>query len=497
MNYGFLIDNTRCIGCHACSVACKVEHQVPLGVARTWVKYVEKGEFPETRRTFTVTRCNHCADAPCVEICPTSALYQRSDGIVDFDKDRCIGCKACMQGCPYDALYIDPQTETAAKCNFCAHKVEVGLEPPCVVVCPTQAIVAGDLDDPESRLVHLISRHPVQVRKPEKGTQPKLFYIEADAASLVPSAAPPASDYMWSQAPQDILRAMLTPSPESIPSALPLTEAAGAPRRTFGVKEQHRNSWGWKVSAYLWTKSIAAGVFLVPAVRSLMDPTVTLGVGAPLVALFFLALTSVLLIADLRQPKRFLWTLTKPQWRSWLTRGSYLLAAYGGLLTWQLGAGLRLLPNGRPLIALTALAAVGSAVYTAFLFGQAKGRDLWQSSLLAPHLVLQALLTGAAFVEPSWLLWLLPVNAILIAAEVWGRHPTEDARRAAGLIAGKPGLYVGVLGMGTVIPLVLLMLSRSMQHGAVPAAVGGGLALAGLLLWESLFVWAPQQIPNA
>jgi len=121
LNYAFLIDNRRCIGCHACSVACKAEHEVPLGVARTWVKYVEKGVFPETRRTFQVTRCNHCEDAPCVEICPTTALFKRRDGIVDFDPRRCIGCKACMQGCPYDAIYIDPQTETAAKCNFCAH----------------------------------------------------------------------------------------------------------------------------------------------------------------------------------------------------------------------------------------------------------------------------------------------------------------------------------------------------------------------------------------
>jgi len=499
VNYAFLIDNRRCIGCHACSVACKAEHEVPLGVARTWVKYVEKGQFPETRRTFTVTRCNHCEDAPCVEICPTTALYKRRDGIVDFDPRRCIGCKACMQGCPYDALYIDPQTETAAKCNFCAHRVEVGLEPPCVTVCPTQAIVAGDLDDPASRIVHLTGRLPVQVRKPEKGTKPKVFYIEGDAAALVPAEAPPPSDYMWSSAPQPI----------ALP-AMPLTEDAGAPRRTYGVKEQHRNSWGFRVSAYLWTKSIAAGAFVVPALHSMLDSEGSpLRPGAALIAMFFLALTGILLVADLRQPSRFLWTLTKPQWRSWLTRGTYVITAYGLLLGLHILDGLRLLPFRLPtnLAVLTLFAGVATAVYTAFLFGQSKGRDLWQSSLLAPHLVVQALTAGAALVAPSWLLFLLPVNGLLVAGEVWGRHPTEDARRAARLIQDDLRFSTGVLGVGHLLPLAVLWASRDavstaasttgLTVGFTARLLAGGLTLVGLLIWEHLYVQAPQRIPNA
>ncbi len=139
MNYGFVIDNRSCIGCHACSTACKSENEVPLGVYRTWVKYTETGTFPNTQRHFQVTRCNHCANPPCVRICPTEAMYQRDDGIVEFDKDACIGCKACLQACPYDAIYIDPETRTAAKCHFCAHRLDLGLEPSCAVVCPEHA----------------------------------------------------------------------------------------------------------------------------------------------------------------------------------------------------------------------------------------------------------------------------------------------------------------------------------------------------------------------
>jgi Fe-S-cluster-containing dehydrogenase component len=480
MNYAFLIDNRRCIGCHACSVACKAEHEVPLGVARTWVKYVEKGVFPETRRTFQVTRCNHCDDAPCVEICPTKALFRRRDGIVDFDGGRCIGCKACMQGCPYDAIYIDPQTETAAKCNFCAHKVEVGLEPPCVTVCPTQAIVAGDLDDPASRLVHLLGRNPVQVRKPEKGTRPKVFYVDGDAASLVPSAAPPTDSYMWSQAP---------PAASAF-GAMAAAGEGGAPRRTYGVREQHRNSWGWRVSAYLWTKSLAAGCFLVPAIAALGAGVAGPDIVPLVAALFFLAATGALLVWDLRQPRRFLWTLTRPQWRSWLTRGSYIVAAYGALLGLQLLLRLAGRPVPRGLTPLTIFFAAATALYTAFLFGQAKGRDLWQSPLLGPHLVVQALAAGSSLFAPAWLLWLLPLNGLLVAGETWGHHATEDARRAARLIQEDVRFSTGVLAVGHLLPLTLLW-------GTGQAWLAGAMALAGLATWEHLYVQAPQQVPLA
>ncbi|MGH7162078.1 MAG: 4Fe-4S binding protein, partial [Planctomycetota bacterium] len=97
MRWGFVLDQDACIGCHACTVACKQENDVPLGAFRTWVKWIEHGRFPDTRRSAAVLRCNHCEDAPCVEICPTVALHKRADGIVDLDAARCIGCASCMQ----------------------------------------------------------------------------------------------------------------------------------------------------------------------------------------------------------------------------------------------------------------------------------------------------------------------------------------------------------------------------------------------------------------
>jgi hypothetical protein len=349
-----------------------------------------------------------------------------------------------------------------------------------VTVCPTQAIVAGDLDDPASRLVHLLGRNPVQVRKPEKGTRPKVFYVDGDAASLVPSAAPPTDSYLWSQAP---------PAASAF-SAMASTEAAGAPRRTYGVREQHRNSWGWKVSAYLWTKSLAAGCFLVPAVGALGAGTAGPDVASLVAALVFLAATGALLVWDLRQPRRFLWTLTRPQWRSWLTRGSYIIAVYGALLGLQLLLRLTERPVPRGLTPLTLFFAAATALYTAFLFGQAKGRDLWQSPLLGPHLVVQAMAAGSSLFAPGWLLWLLPLNGLLVAGETWGHHATEDARRAARLIQEDVRFSTGVLAAGHLLPLTLLW-------GTGQAWLAGALVLGGLATWEHLYVQAPQQVPLA
>jgi formate-dependent nitrite reductase membrane component NrfD len=143
------------------------------------------------------------------------------------------------------------------------------------------------------------------------------------------------------------------------------------------------------------------------------------------------------------------------------------------------------------LVGVTALLAAGTATYTAFLFGQAKGRDLWQSALLGPHLLVQALTAGAALFAPSWLLVLLPMNGLLVAGEVWGRHATEDARLAARLIQDDRRFTTGVLVLGHLLPLSILW----MPSGLGPSA--SALALVGLFVWEHLYVQAPQRIPLA
>jgi Fe-S-cluster-containing dehydrogenase component len=186
---GFLVDLNNCIGCKACEIACKAENNVPVGSWRLRVKYVDSGLYPEVKRSFTPMRCNHCENAPCARACPVAALHTLPNGIVNVDSDRCIGCAACMMACPYGAIYMDPETNTADKCTFCAHRVESGLEPACVVTCPTEANLFGDLDNPNSRISQYIASHrDVRVRKPEKGTQPKHVYCGGGAVHLEPLA---------------------------------------------------------------------------------------------------------------------------------------------------------------------------------------------------------------------------------------------------------------------------------------------------------------------
>lgn len=532
--YAFVIDQRKCIGCHACTVACKSEHDVPIGVYRTWVKYIEKGEFPNSRRYFLVNRCNHCSDAPCVEICPTKALFKRQDGIVDFDSNRCIGCKSCMQACPYDALYIDPNSHTAAKCNYCAHRTEVGLEPACVVVCPEHAIIAGDLQDSTSEIARIIAREPVRVRKPEQGTRPNVYYLGAEEAAINPEVAveelPPMS--MWSTIlkPQysdeeTIDRSRSLRSLKTINPLKPYQPLERANARVVYDTPKNRAPWGWKVSAYLLTKSIGAGAMVVAAFALVMyglsgvlsnGLNVLLGIGAPVIAGLFIAATLVLLVADLKRPDRAFFLVTKANPTSWLVWGGYILGIFGlvqalwfasGVLGFAAGLRLLLIPA-----ALFGLAAAG---YTAFLFGQAEGRDFWQTPLLLPTLLMQALLAGAASLGllsvilgtgatittllGSVLLATLVMHVFLVMLEVFGGHANSHVATAARYMStgGLRDIFWGPFFIvGSILPIAMIIVALLVPI-ATPAllSIASLLALAGLYAYEHCFVVAGQIVP--
>ena len=528
MKYGFVIDNRKCIGCHACTVACKSEHDVPVGVNRTWVKQVEKGEYPDTRRVFSVMRCNHCTDAPCVDICPTQALYIREDGIVDFDNRRCIGCKGCMQACPYDALYIDPETHTAAKCNYCAHRVDVGLEPACVNVCPEHAIVSGDMENPSSEIAQLLSRQQVTLRKAEKGTQPNIFYINGDEASLNPTATEPKDNYMWSSqsggvghfcryteklvADKNLLQeAAKNSEPKDKRPTTTVEAVMNKTKRVYDVPSKGM-LWGWEVSAYVWTKAISAGLVMVLAFSALLNASYMNDsswysiLGS---ALFFLVLTTVLLVMDLDQPKRFIYVLLRPQWKSWLVKGGYALTIFGGLITLAIASRFFNWGIDKPVLYAAAIIGVVVAVYTAFLFAQAKGRDFWQSPTLAIHMLLHSFIAGTSFLviimyfygwSHSWsipvtflLFGSIGLNLIVTAFELYTTHSTNDAKIAVkSIVSGKYAVrfWAVAIVLGNIIPLILM--SNWGPEGYLIASV---CMLVGSLIHEKIWVEAPQQIP--
>ena len=532
-----VIDHTRCIGCHACTTACKSENVVPVGVTRTYVKHVDVGVFPQVRRAHQVTRCNQCAHAPCVTACPTAAMFKRADGIVDFDKSICIGCKACMAACPYDAIFINPEDHSAEKCNFCAHRIDVGLEPACVVVCPTQAILVGDMNDQSSYVAQIVNREAVNVRRPEKETLPKLFYKGAHQATLDPLAArrPEAGLFMWSEQRE---------SSEHVVSGNPtFNNSSAAALLSYDVS--HSIPWDWRVSLYTWTKGIASGVYLVAALLVLFDylrPGSAIWTTiAPIISGVFLAFTGGLLVWDLEHPARFYMIFTKPQWKSWLVKGAFIVAGFSLVLAVH----LLTIPLARSSSSFAfevfqklpipgILLSVLTAVYTGYLFAQAKARDLWQSPLLPPHLLVQALLLGSAVLLPfaAWvdstlpqglayldfsrpvafpLLWVLAATSLVHVLMIWGEvsltHSTAHARLAIWeMTRGRyrqyfwMGLVLSILG-GLLPSLVLasyLPITNSMSAISISVGIGGApLALIGMMLHEHAYVQAGQSVPLA
>jgi Fe-S-cluster-containing dehydrogenase component len=175
--FGMVIDTMKCVGCMDCVVACKTENNVPEGYNKDWIVQDTRGTFPTLKMEIRSERCNHCDNPPCVSCCPTGASHVHELGkVVLVTKEECIGCKACVASCPYDARFIHPEGY-ADKCTFCIHRTENGQDPACVSVCPTHCMYFGDLDDPNSEIKRLLNSRKNHSLVPEAGTEPRMFYL--------------------------------------------------------------------------------------------------------------------------------------------------------------------------------------------------------------------------------------------------------------------------------------------------------------------------------
>lgn len=218
-----VIDTRKCVGCHACTIACVAENKLPPGVVYRPVVTEEFGEYPNVQLRFTPRPCMQCDNPPCVPVCPVKATWKRPDGIVAVDYDKCIGCRYCLTACPYgartsdfghsylegasegasiddDAATYGPQAPwadapsheygkhwdrsdhqspmgNARKCHFCLHRLEVGQLPSCTTTCIGRATYFGDANDPDSVVTELITKNNVQTLLPQHGTKPRVFYI--------------------------------------------------------------------------------------------------------------------------------------------------------------------------------------------------------------------------------------------------------------------------------------------------------------------------------
>jgi formate-dependent nitrite reductase membrane component NrfD len=382
----------------------------------------------------------------------------------------------------------------------------MSLEPACVIVCPTQAILAGDLDNPGSSVSRVVATQKVSVRKPHKGTQPKLFYVGIEGDLLEPTRISRKDTYFAADRRDGVGHATANDG---------INLAGALAREVYDVP--HPAPGGWKIVAYLWTKAISAGVLLVATILlSLTGQTATVlfNIVCPAVALVGLAATSALLIFDLKRPDRFFYLITKPNFRSWLVIGTYFLLGYGVLGAAWLLCGIFRGSVPEALQWCAAVFAIASACYSAFLFAQAKGRDLWQSPLFLWHLLVQSLVAGSATIliagilmgtspailRPAVLILLisLVVSLAMNMGEIALPHVSEDVRIATRvLVRGElSGRFWGqVVGVGLVAPIILAALAIA---SIVPMAVefiAALLALAGLWWFDELWVKAGQSVP--
>jgi phenylacetyl-CoA:acceptor oxidoreductase subunit 1 len=490
-----VIDINRCVGCQTCTIACKHTNDTPPGVQWRRVLDVEEGEYPDVERLFLVVGCQHCADPPCVPVCPTGATKQRADGLVTMNYDTCIGCGYCAVACPYQARTIVDDAEwyygapteherlvhhaerlgVATKCTFCVERIDeakergltpgVDLEvtPSCATSCIAQAIRFGDFADPDSTVSQLVQNNKSFQMHAELGTDPQIKYLYE-----VPNATPGrAAD--TSEDGHDPLTNQESPL---VGERQTLWDARAAMNFTLGGM-----STGLVVMAYL--AHLGDGL----TVAALMSIYVAAGVGMA-VGLFFVFL-------EISRKLRFLYVLLRPQ-SSWMTRETYFVALFYPVLLADL-----FFPHPA-LHGLVAVSALGFLISQSMILYAGKGIPAWRAPLIPWMLAATGLFEGSGLLVLAGAIFpgevqvgRLPVIAglalALVNAALWHRYRTTAAAHGIGPLAKRsleaitPGLHL----IGHALPAALFgAILLALIGGQLPLAIAGAAAVAGGVLWK-------------
>ena len=481
--WAMVADLERCVGCQTCTAACRHANATSPAVQWRKVLDIEAGTYPNVSRIFVPVGCQHCADPPCMHVCPTTATRQRTDGIVTIDYDLCIGCAYCEVACPYQARFLihEPhfayeaatQNEierfdsarfgVAQKCTFCSDRVDFGIEngltpgldpratPACVNSCIADALHFGDADDPNSNVSRLLREQRNFRMHAELGTDPGFHYLYGKAND--PENEPDAS------------------APGSLP---------GGQLRTRGVEPSQQQHWDWKAAGNFICGGMGSGLFVFTALASLeYSEVVPLGWAA----LALVALGLFLVLLKIGRPLRSIYVLRQPQ-RSWMAREAWIAAIFFPL------AGFALVSQVPALLVLSAAIAVLFLCSQAMILKEAKGIPAWRTSWTVPLMVVTGFAEGsglflAVTAQFSALHPLVTLSAVIaivwaaLRAWVWrtyqGALESEGAPTAT--LKELHGFRLQFFVLGLALPSVLVV--AGVAATVVPAIL---FAIAGVCI---------------
>jgi len=482
--WAMVADLERCVGCQTCTAACRHTNATSPAVQWRKVLDIEVGSYPNVSRVFVPVGCQHCADPPCMHVCPTTATRQRADGIVTIDYDLCIGCAYCEVACPYQARFLvhEPhfaydramQNEVeradaarvgvAQKCTFCSDRIDFGVEngltpgvdpratPACVNACIADALHFGDIDDPNSNVSRLLSEQKSFRMHAELRTDPNFHYVYGK--------------------PNDTEARGTAPAPGVV--------SASSEMRARGVEPAQQQHWDWKAAGNFICGGIGSGLFMFGAIAGLRYGEVT-PLGWP--ALGIIAVGLFLVLLKIGRPLRFIYVLRQPQ-RSWMTREAWIASALFPLAVLSL-------VFGAPALLISAAVFAGLFLYSqAMILKEARGIAAWRTVWILPLMIVTGVAEGsglflAAIAQLSTLLPLARAVAVIVIILAALRGWIWRSYLAALAAEGAPTRTIAVLSdyrpwffaVGLALPLILIVIGLTVTPVATPLFAVAGLCV--------------------